>query len=109
VVAAFNSAFQENYGAGGFEEGRRVGWPLLRGAASVVIYRDGTADVGRWRDTVPAAGRPVQAVRQNLGLLIDGGRIPPASTPASRCAGGTRCTRSRACRTLARLLKRDVK
>ena len=47
VVAAFNSAFQESYGAGGFEEGGRVGWPLLRGAASVVIYRDGTADVGR--------------------------------------------------------------
>ena len=78
VVAAFNSAFQENYGAGGFEEGGRLGWPLLRGAASVVIYRDGTADVGRWRVTVPAAGRPVQAVRQNLGLLIDGGRIPPS-------------------------------
>jgi hypothetical protein len=76
VVAAFNSAFQESYGAGGFQEGGRVGWPLLRGAASVVIYRDGTADVGRWRDTVPAASRPVQAVRQNLGMLIDGGRIP---------------------------------
>ena len=57
AVAAFNSAFQEGYGAGGFEEGGRVGWPLLRGAASVVIYRDGTADIGRWRDTVPAAGR----------------------------------------------------
>ena len=77
VVAAFNSAFQESYGAGGFEEGGRVGWPLRRGAASVVIYRDGVADIGRWHGTVPAAGRPVQAVRQNLGLLIDGGRIPP--------------------------------
>jgi hypothetical protein len=76
VVAAFNSAFQENDGAGGFEEGGRVGWPLRRGAASVVIYRDGIADIGRWGDTVPAAGRPVQAVRQNLGLLIDAGRIP---------------------------------
>jgi hypothetical protein len=28
VVAAFNSAFVEGYGAGGFEEGGRVGWPL---------------------------------------------------------------------------------
>ena len=78
VVAAFNSAFQENYGAGGFEEGGRVGWPLRRGAASVVIYRDGVADIGRWNDTVPAGGRPVQAVRQNLGPLIDAGRIPPS-------------------------------
>jgi hypothetical protein len=77
VVAAFNSAFQESYGAGGFEEIGRVGWPLRRGAASVVIYRDGVADIGRWHGTVPVPGRPVQAVRQNLGLLIDSGRIAP--------------------------------
>jgi hypothetical protein len=78
VVAAFNSAFQESYGAGGFQADGRVGWPLRRGAASVVIYRDGIADIGRWHITVPAAGRPVRAVRQNLGLLIDAGRIPPS-------------------------------
>ncbi len=78
VVGAFNSAFQESYGAGGFEEGGRVGWPLRRGAASVVIYRDGTTDIGRWEKTVPAPGRPVWAVRQNLGLLIDAGHIPPS-------------------------------
>ena len=82
VVAAFNSGFQESYGAGGFVEGGRVGWPLRRGAASVVIYRDGTADVGRWQETVPTRGRAVEAVRQNLGLLIDAGRI--AST-VDRC------------------------
>lgn len=78
VVAAFNSAFQESYGAGGFEQDGRVGWALRRGVASVVVYRDGFADIGRWQQTVPAAGRPVAAVRQNLGLLIDGGRIPPS-------------------------------
>jgi hypothetical protein len=76
VVAAFNSAFQESYGAGGFEEGGRVGWPLRRGAASVVTYRDGLTDVGPWGEAVPAHGRPVEAVRQNLGMLISGGRIP---------------------------------
>ena len=75
VVAAFNSAFEESYGAGGFEEGGRVGWPLRRGLASVVIYRDGFTDIGRWRQTVPAEGRAVLAVRQNLGLLISAGRI----------------------------------
>ncbi len=78
VVAAFNSAFQESYGAGGFEQDGRVGWPLRHGGASVVVYRDGFADVGRWQQTVPAASRPVAAVRQNLGLLLDGGRIPPS-------------------------------
>jgi hypothetical protein len=77
VVAAFNSAFEESYGAGGFEEGGRVGWRLRRGKASVVIYHDGIADIGRWRETVPAPGRVVEAVRQNLGLLIDTGRIAP--------------------------------
>ncbi len=78
AVAAFNSAFQESYGAGGFEQDGRVGWPLRRGTASVVMYRDGSADIGRWQLTVPAGGRPVAAVRQNLGLLIDGRRIPPS-------------------------------
>ncbi len=76
VVAAFNSAFRESYGAGGFVQDGRVGWRLHRGAASVVIYTDGTADIGAWRKGVPAPGRPVAAVRQNLGLLIDRGRVP---------------------------------
>jgi hypothetical protein len=76
VVAAFNSAFRESYGAGGFEQDGRVGWPLRRGKASVVIYRDGTADIGSWQQGVPAPGRPVAAVRQNLGLLINRGLVP---------------------------------
>jgi Phosphodiester glycosidase len=78
AVAGFTSAFQETYGAGGFAEGDRIGWPLKPGKASVVVYRDGSVDVGRWRDGVPAPGRPVEAVRQNLGLLINDGRIPPS-------------------------------
>lgn len=88
VVAAFNSAFQASYGAGGFEQDGRVGWPLRRGAASVVIYRDGIADIGRWQETVPVPGRAVEAVRQNLGLLIDAGRIPSTvDTCIKKCWG----------------------
>jgi hypothetical protein len=88
VVAAFNSAFQENYGAGGFFEGGRVGWRLRRGVASEVTYRDGITDIGRWRENVPAPGRPVEAVRQNLDLLINGGRISPTvDTCIKRCWG----------------------
>jgi hypothetical protein len=74
-VGAFNSGFREGYGAGGFRQGSRTGWPLRRGVASVVIYGDGTADIGRWGEGVPAPGQPVAAVRQNLGLLIDAGRV----------------------------------
>lgn len=75
AVVAFNSAFRASYGAGGFMQGGRVGWRLHRGAASVVIYADGSADIGTWHGTVPAPGRPVAAVRQNLALLIDQGRV----------------------------------
>lgn len=71
VLAAFNSAFREGYGAGGFAAGGRIGWRLRRGVASVVVYRDGGVDIGRWRVSVPAMGRPTAFVRQNLGLLID--------------------------------------
>jgi len=77
AIAAFNSAFRPSYGAGGFMQDGRVGWPLRRGAAAVVIYGDGTADIGTWRGAVPAPGRPLDAVRQNLSLLIDRGRAPP--------------------------------
>ena len=75
VVAAFNSGFRESYGAGGFELHGRVGWPLRRGDASVVTYSDGTSDIGVWGKGIPAPGRAVAAVRQNLHLLIDRGRV----------------------------------
>jgi hypothetical protein len=77
AVVAFNSAFRASYGAGGFMQAGRVGWRLHRGAASVVIYADGSADIGTWHGTVPARGRAVAAVRQNLTLLIDRGRVAP--------------------------------
>jgi hypothetical protein len=88
VVAAFNSAFEESYGAGGFEERGRVGWPLRPGYASVVMYGDGIADIGRWRETVPAPGRAVEAVRQNLGLLIDAGHVAPTVDRCIRACWG---------------------
>ncbi|MGI8903246.1 MAG: hypothetical protein ACR2IP_06240 [Solirubrobacteraceae bacterium] len=76
AIAAFNSAFRPSYGAGGFMQDGRVGWRLRHGAAAVVIYRGGQADIGTWRQSVPAPGRPVAAVRQNLSLLVDHGRAP---------------------------------
>ncbi|MDQ6729979.1 MAG: hypothetical protein M3022_06725, partial [Actinomycetota bacterium] len=88
VLAAFNSAFREGYGAGGFAAGGRIGWRLRHGVASVVVYRDGAVDIGRWRVSVPAAGRPTAFVRQNLGLLIDRGRIASTvDTCIKRCWG----------------------
>ncbi|HET6809666.1 MAG TPA: phosphodiester glycosidase family protein [Acidimicrobiales bacterium] len=76
LVAAFNSGFRLKDSMGGYySEGRTVA-PLRVGAASLVIYRDGTATVGSWgRDAV--MGPDVASVRQNLRLLVDGGAAVP--------------------------------
>ena len=76
VVAAFNSAFRlDNSGGGYYAEGRTV-QPLVADRASFVSYANGRADVGLWgRDDTLTAG--VTAVRQNLGLIVDGGSLVP--------------------------------
>ena len=73
LVAAFNGGFKLDTGAGGFESYGRVGFPLRAGLGSIVTYSDGLTDIGAWRAAVPAPGRRVVSVRQNLQLLIDAG------------------------------------
>ena len=88
LVAAFNGGFKLSVGAGGFMSYGREGAPLQGGLGSVVTYADGTTDIGAWRQEVPAPGRPVVSVRQNLSLLVDHGRV--ASTARCRsCWGAT--------------------
>lgn len=77
VVAAFNGGFRLNVGAGGFESWGRTAAPLRAGLGSIVTYADGSTDIGRWRGEVPAPGRGVASVRQNLSLLIDHGTAAP--------------------------------
>jgi hypothetical protein len=50
---------------------------LVRGAASEVYYRDGTMNIGTW-GSGPGfhMGPSVAAVRQNLKLIVIGGRVP---------------------------------
>ena len=73
VLAAFNSGFRLFASHGGYyADGRSVG-RLRVGAASFVIYTNGQATVGQWgRDVKPSS--KVAAVRQNLDLIVDGGR-----------------------------------
>ena len=73
VVAGFNSGFKFSYGSLGFMDNGRTAVPLAAGLASIVIYRDGTTQIGTWGRGVPAAGKRIVSVRQNLGLLIDHG------------------------------------
>jgi hypothetical protein len=72
LVAAFSGGFLLKDSHGGyFSEGHLVA-PLVTGAASLVIYRNGSMTVGQWGRDV-AMNSNVVAVRQNLTLLVDHG------------------------------------
>ncbi len=76
LAAAFNAGFLiPNAGGGYYTDGRTVD-PLRAGAASFVIYGDGTATIGQWGRDVSMTPN-VTAVRQNLDLVVDGGHPVP--------------------------------
>jgi uncharacterized protein YigE (DUF2233 family) len=76
LVAAFNAGFLMSNARGGYyTEGKTVD-PLHPGAASFVIYSDGTATVGQWGRDVTMTPN-VTSVRQNLDLVVDGGHPVP--------------------------------
>lgn len=88
ILAAFNGGFKLSVGAGGFMSYGRVAVPLRAGLGSIVTYADGTTDIGSWRGGVPAPGRRVVSVRQNLALLIDNGH-PASMLSCLSCWGAT--------------------
>lgn len=73
LVAAFNGGFKLDTGAGGFMSYGRVAAPVRAGLGSIVTYADRSTDIGSWHQELPAPGRPLVSVRQNLTLLIDHG------------------------------------
>lgn len=76
AIAAFNSGFKMDSANGGaYLDGDEI-VPLRAGAASLVINQDGSANVGEWgRDFNMAP--TIQAVRQNLALMVDNGQLNP--------------------------------
>lgn len=88
LLAAFNGGFQRKSHAGGYEQEGHVAWPLQRGLASLVINAQGQARIGVWEQTVPAPGEQLYSVRQNLWLLVNGGR-PTAESARWERWGGT--------------------
>jgi phosphodiester glycosidase len=73
LVAAFNSGFKMSGARGGYYTDGEMVKPLRDGAASLVIFADGTANVGMWgRDFQMEPN--VKTVRQNLDLMVDGGQ-----------------------------------
>jgi Phosphodiester glycosidase len=74
LVATFNSGFRLADARGGYWQSGKLAGALRTGAASLVVYRDGHVDVGQWGRDVRLSS-DVVAVRQNLDLLVDGGRL----------------------------------
>jgi hypothetical protein len=73
LVSTFNSGWKFKDITGGFYLDGRTGHALRDGQASVVIDDQGHVTVGQWgRDVAMSAH--VVAVRQNLSLVVDGGR-----------------------------------
>ncbi len=85
LIAAFNGGFRMQDAMGGFYLDGVTYKPLRDGAASLVVYKDGVASVGMWgRDF--EMGPNVEAVRQNLDLIVDnGGGFPfPGGNPSPK-------------------------
>jgi hypothetical protein len=76
LVAAFNAGFLMQDADGGYYTDGQAQVPLRAGAASFVIYTDGSVNIGAWDQDV-AMTPEVASVRQNLDLLVDNGAPVP--------------------------------
>jgi hypothetical protein len=76
LLATFNSGFKLEDDGGGFVAFGHVYSPLRDGQATLIRYRDGSADVRTWSGG-PAPGPNVEFARQNLPLIVEGGRLNP--------------------------------
>ena len=89
LVAAFNGGFIMKVAKGGYYTEGRVIDPLRAGAASLVIYADGSVNLGAWGRDVEMTPRVV-AVRQNLVPLVADGR-PTVSAAGDWQQWGATC------------------
>jgi hypothetical protein len=90
LVAAFNGGFKMNAAEGGYYTEGRVIDPLRPRAASLVIYADGSVNIGAWGSDLGMTPEVV-AVRQNLVPLVAGGRPTPRARSADWQAWGNTC------------------
>ncbi len=76
LVAAFNAGFLMNEANGGYYTDHKMVDPLRRGAASFVVYRNGTSNIIAWGPN-DRVNSDVVSVRQNLDLLVNNSRPVP--------------------------------
>jgi hypothetical protein len=86
LLAAFNSGFTYRDARGGFAVDGHVYEPLRPGLGTLVGYRDGRVALITWHGG-PTPGPGVAFARQNLALLVDGGR--PNATVANGSLWGS--------------------
>ena len=87
TIAAFNAGFRMGDANGGYYTDHKTILPLRNGAASYVIYEDGSSTIGMWGRDVTMTDK-VQAVRQNLDLIVDGGKPVPGLSINNNSAWG---------------------
>ncbi len=76
LLATFNSGFYESDLEGGFYTHSTLYFPLRRGLATVIRYRDGGVGLVSWSGPARPPATVVMA-RQNLPLLVNAGRANP--------------------------------
>jgi hypothetical protein len=75
LLATFNGGFKLDSSRGGFYLNGASRGSLVKGAATIAYYRNGTIKIGLWgRDLHMTPD--VVGVRQNLKLIVDHGKIP---------------------------------
>ncbi len=80
LVAAFNAGFLMNNADGGYYTDGKTVARLRTGAASFVIYRNGSVNIGDWGRGLSRTPNVV-SVRQNLDLLVRNGKPVPGLDP----------------------------
>jgi hypothetical protein len=76
LVATFNSGFKLQDSGGGVAIGGHTYAPMKRGLATILRHRDGQVDVVSWSGGTQA-GPDILYARQNLPLIVSGGRPNP--------------------------------
>jgi len=77
LVTAFNAGFLMSGANGGYYTDGTQQIPLVNGAASIVIYKDGSINIGAWNEGGLTMTPNVASVRQNLDLLVNNGAPAP--------------------------------
>ncbi len=70
LLATFNSGFYESDAAAGFFTHNTLYFPMVRGAATLIQYKNGSVDIKAW-DGGKRPGADVLMARQNLPLLVN--------------------------------------